>query len=185
MAQQTPASGLAPYCSPAQMLDFVDIRTIAQLLSDGQVPISEAEALTSQRLVNILMSASGHVESACMVGSRYVINPYANPPINDLAALNGNSQMLLIQLVAGIACWLLWMRRPSFAPRIQLPGVAEIAKEMLGQLERGEAIFGTVEAQTSGVLSDYVEKTADVERRRLVEEIARPFFGTRSRELNG
>ncbi len=141
---QTVISGASAYCTPQQFLDRYDLRTVGRLLSDdGKSTLNQMQLLASPILASFLMEASGEVETVCLQGGRYT-------PA-DLAALAGtNHGMTLAGLVADLAMWRLWRRRPSKDDKA--PASVEDARDLLQRLGDGEAIFGFQETADAGVL---------------------------------
>ncbi len=190
----TIASGTSPYCTPAQALERLDVRTCGQLLSDTGTPLTQSQVLASSTFNDLLMQSSGMVEAYAMRGGAYTINPLFTPPRNDLAAIaagvlvNGvatpsNQSNLLAGIVAGILLMFLWERRPNPKPGEKPPGAAERAMGFLEELGNGVAVFGTVENQAAGVMSDTVEVARDVEVRGGLLINSERFWGRRSNRI--
>lgn len=176
----TPASGNAPYAFASDFLARCDIRSAAQLLSDDGVPLTAPQVLASSILTDLLAESSGEVESACLVGGRYMIDQSSTPPVNDLAALTGNAQRMLVGLVCTLTMMKLFLRRPDRAPPDYKPG--EIASKRLESLEEGTAVFGTLEAQAAGVLGLTIDSPQVIEDRQSPVITGRPFFGRRNNQ---
>jgi len=179
----TYASGGSAYATNADMQIRYDERTLGQLLSDDKAMLGSAEVAASATLTALLQQASGMVEAAACRGERYVIT--ADGTRNDLASLTGNSKQLLAGLVCDLAMWLLWNRRPAMRPKGDMPGQTAVAMEFLDRLVKGDAVFGVIEAEEAGNVSDVVE-TADIPTKRLDLSIAADrLFGRRLNRLNG
>lgn len=176
----TPASGTTPYAQPSDMLNRYDARSLGKLLSDTGAEMDQGDIPTSTVLTALLQQASGLIESACVVGMRYNINPQASPPINDLAALTGNSQQLLIGLVCDLTYWYLWNRRPHRERKSELPAQVEMAFDWLDRLRNGEAIFGLLENIQASVVSDVYETPQTIAQRNGVVFQAERYFGIRA-----
>jgi hypothetical protein len=145
---------------------------VADFLSDvGTRDVAGAAGSTV--LATLLKQASGEVEAACLKGNRY--------RVADLQALTGNSLEMLRGLVAALALGLLVRRRPDLR-RGPFPQ-AEEARQELGRLAAGEAIFGLQEVADAGEASHEAEDAADVEARNLSSYQARRFFGRRGNRL--
>lgn len=181
----TPASGSAPYCDNSAIQLRADYRTLAQLLSDSGTPLTQSQVTSSTLLTTILQQASGIVEASAIVGARYKIDPTTTPPRNDLATLTGNSKEMLVGLVADIALWILWNRRPRINPGEKPPGQWEQAQEMLKALRNGEMVFGFVDVQDAGNMYITTESAAVVERRQGISLEASRFFSRRNNRLHG
>jgi phage gp36-like protein len=183
----TPSSGSTAYATPNDMVAYYDFRSVGELLTDDNVTqVLIPNAITgagplNTLLLKLLMAAAGLIEAACTKGGNYVINVTAIPPVNDLAALTGNSKEMLTEMNCDLTMWKLWKRRPTLAPR-ELPVDVRAALENLDRLEKGEWIFGILEKQAAGALSDYVETPTDVYNRNGVVFQARKIFGRRSNQ---
>lgn len=145
---QTPNSTATPYCSAAVLFQFHDWQQIADMLRDGESPrptkmrLLDATSTEGAQLVNMLLAASGELESACQVGARY------SPA--DLAALTGAGLLRLKKLTADLAFWLICeFRQPATADPKSIPGAAK-ALEALEQLKDGKRIFSFTESGTAG-----------------------------------
>ncbi len=176
----TPASGNSAYATIADFLARCDVNTVAQLLSDTKVPLTAAQVAVSATLTDLLQEASGEVEASATVGQRYRIDLNATPPINDLAALTGNSARYLAGMVCTLALGKLYDRRPS--RKQEEPQSCKIAREKLLALEEGKAVFGLIENQEAGNLQITIDSPAVVQQRRGPVVIASRFFGRRSRQ---
>lgn len=167
------ASGTDPYCSVDQLVGFVDERAVRQLLSDTDAPYA-GDLTESTVLASILRRSSGEVESAACAGQRYLIDDTRN----DLADLTGNSAEFLAGLVADLAFFRLWSRRPN--NDLKLPASCEQAQEFLERLRLGERVFGNLEDQEAAAISADQESASDVLARGGPTVIAERFFGVRS-----
>lgn len=173
----TAASGAASYCSVAVCLEFYDYRTVADLVSDDGARHTLASLTADVNLNAVLQAASGRVESACFRGNKYLINPTAVPPINDLLTLTGNSQFLLQKLVADLAFGFLFERRPQIDS--EPPMSYQLAMKTLDDLESGKLVFGLVENMAAGHSSHYTEGTLDQMGRNTATRRAHRYFGRR------
>lgn len=139
----TPNSGSAPYLTPALFLTIVDLSLVQQLWLDGQdrtTPVpSQATLLTDPLVAFCLAAASGKVESAAVKGGKYAPS--------DLAALTGNSQALLQELVSVFAFeFLRRKRRSAFPP---LPEYEDAVKT-LEAIGNGDAVFSFAQIEAAG-----------------------------------
>lgn len=175
----TPASGTSPYCSTAQFVEFVDTRNVQDLLSDSGAPVTAGALATNATLLLQLGAASGKVEASATAGGFYVIDPNSTPPRNDLSALTGNSSNYLAWLVAQIAWYLVWARRPSSG---EPPPTYEMAQEDLELLRNGRTIFGILENQAAGQVNVVQESPAVWDNRMGPVTLAREYFGTRTKD---
>lgn len=156
----TPASGETSYALQADFTVRYDWRSAAQLLSDTETTLTQAQVEASATLLTLLEEASGEVESATLVSNRYVLNDTQN----DLDDLTGNSLEHLKGIVCTLAAEKLYRRRPDLLAKIA-PQV-EAAREQLDLLRHGERIFGTVEHAAAGLPGHHTETMADEEERR-------------------
>ena len=180
---QTPASGLTAYATVADVQARADQRSLLQWLSDTDIPLTSLSSSTA--LPALLAQASGLVEAACLVGSRYQINNNTTPPVNDLLAIQNsgtNASALLAGLVVDLTVYLIWLRRPARQARAAMPLQTDVAFKLLDDLRDGKMLFGTLENQASGVVSDYVMTGQDWLHQNLTVVQARPYFGTRCRD---
>lgn len=173
---QTPVSGDSAYITAAELLLFVDYRTLSDLCTDTDGPrplktdFSDATTDLGAKTQAILKAASGYVEMACLNGGRYTPD--------DLAALTGNQAQALKKLVANLALWDFYTRRPDTT--MPEPPQAVEANRILDAVAAGEKIFGTQQAMDAGRLELTVETPIDVENRNLVTFQAERMFGRRA-----
>lgn len=174
----TAASGSQPYCTVDQFFAFRDERSVRQLLSDTGAAVT-GELSDNAQLATLLSAASGKVESAACLGQRYVIDSETN----DLASLTGNSAAFLAKLVADLAFFDLWKRRPNPTAQQRMPPECEEAEKFLERLRLGERVFGVLESHEAAHVQANVETAARVVERNGVTVIADRFFGTRRNRL--
>ena len=136
----TPASGDAPYCTPAEFLAFRDANQVGGLVSDAGVQVTYAGLLAHPTLLAHLAAASGDLEMACVQGARY------SPA--DLAALTGNGRAALAKLVGALACGSLLARRN--VPAAQVPAEVLAARETLEKLANGELVLPFLQVEQAG-----------------------------------
>lgn len=128
------------YATPADLILRVRPETIADLVSDGPVRVTEDELETNDRLLAALDSASGEMDAALRVGNRYTTAA--------LAALTGNSLAYRKQICGELA-WAILLRRNGS------PGEAESASKKaeaaLESLRKGVNIFDLAENAEAGL----------------------------------
>jgi hypothetical protein len=180
---QTPSGTATPYCSVSQLFDFHDVEMVGDLLREGADPrpsrarIADSATPSAEytRLNRLLLSASGKVETACLVSNRYLPE--------DLAALTNSGAARLQKLVADLTFWELMQRKQPTAARLEnVPGALQ-AEEELERLRKGERVFGLVESGNAGLpsISDpdpsqmYSAPTQEASR----------FFGTHGQRRRG
>lgn len=167
----TPVSSSTSYCSGAQFTDFNDWRSAAELLSDAGVRLAtESEVQSSARLNRLLLRASGWVESACLVGSKYT-------PA-DLQAVDGASAEFLAGLVADLTMAFLWRRRPHLDKAVP-PQFVE-AEAILQRIRNGERIFALQETMNAGLPGIEDWTLQDLEDEARTTFLARNYFGVRA-----
>lgn len=166
------------YATAADLFRFKDWNQIADWCSDTGIrptkpalldPTSPVGAVVAE----MLLAASGEVESACLVGKRYT-------PA-ELASLTGSTKRLLTAIVCALALYSAASRRnPLTAPK-EVPGY-QAAKEQLDLLRKGEAVFGLAPQMEAAVGPSVVPMVATdgSDARRTVTQ-ARRFFGDRDR----
>ncbi len=177
----TPASGDSAYATIAQFLTRYDVRTVSQLLSDTNKPLTPAQVGASTDLTELLQECSGEVEASCTVGGRYLIDPTATPPINDLASLTGNSQKYLVGLVCTLCMGKLYDRRPD--RKSEEPKSCEAARKKLEAMEEGKAVFGILENALAGTLNNSIDSPRTYDNRRTTVVLANRFFGRRVQQF--
>jgi len=169
---QTPLSGAAAYCTAAQFVEFFDVRTAGDYLSDTGQRLPPPDVIASTILATLLKTASGRMESQLVRGGRYTPD--------DLNALTNNGVAFLRQLVAGLTAFYLWMRRPTKFMKDDMPGISKIALEDVDMLGNGLEILPFSEAAKAGRINHHVTTAAEVNDRGLAEVGARRFFGRRN-----
>jgi phage gp36-like protein len=171
----TPNSNATAYAAPADLFARYDPRVIADLCGDlgsrvGGSPNPNLTTLAANTAITTALSvASGWVEAACLKGERY--------GTADLAAANGNSQALLVQLVCDLAMGELWKHKHLRHPAEAWYGEA---KGLLLALAEGELIFAFLEAEQAGLAVDDRETSQDVDARYLTTRQAYRLYGRRA-----
>jgi phage gp36-like protein len=166
------------YATVADLFNFKDWRQIADWCTDTEIrptrpALSDPTTPVGAVVAELLLSASGEVESACLVGKRYT-------PA-ELASLTGSTKRLLVAVVCAITLYRAAERRnPLTAPK-EVPGY-QAAKEQLELLRKGEAVFGLSQQMEAGIgpsVTPLVSTDGSDERRTVSQ--ARRFFGDRDR----
>lgn len=167
------------YASSDDLIKRYDVRTVCELLSDTNTPVTASSLSSNTSLSALLLGSSGWLESACTVGNRYAIT--------DLAGLAGASLEMLKDLVCGFTMFQLWSRRPARMAQMELPAMAGLAMDMLDKLREGERIFGILEvAQAGNNPTPYLMTTSDlITGRNPISQQARNFFGDRGENHAG
>ena len=177
----TLATSAAAYATPAQLLKLVDWRLVADWCSDrdGSRPtrasLKDPTSPAGSVLAEVLLAASGDVESNCLRGGMYTVA--------DLQALTtGAAGGDLRAMVAGCAVLRLAGRRSPVAGKLDDLPLASWTQEKLRALRVGEQVFGLVDQIAAGAAMEATEfVTSDpADTNRTVNAAAR-YFGNRSR----
>ena len=164
----TPSGGSSSYATVADFKLRYDIRALGQLVKDDNT-IAPGTALDSDAVIAFeLQAASGLVESACQVGSRY------NP--EDLQSLSGNSRAFLVSIVCDLAYGSLRQRRGY--PEEYTPAYKEALRQ-LQLLQSGESIFPFQQAEDAGLASNRLRSFAEKLRQPWASAHLRRAFGQR------
>ncbi len=174
---QTPLTTATPYLTATQLFNYCDLRTLGDWLSDtgnrlGGTDPDPTLIAASPVLAELLMAASGELETVALVGGRYTPD--------DLAALTGAGAAKLREVVAGLVLRRIFRRRPMKAPpRLE---VVEDAEQWMDALSQGARIFSTQEAADAGIPETPIDSPDDARARMLSSTIARRFFGRRMKD---
>lgn len=157
-----------------------------QLVSDSGTPFTAGSLPTIPALQALLQEASGMVESAACVQGRYLITPTQND-LQQIYTSNTNTAQTLIGLVCALAYFLIWDRRPEWLTNSpdQIPARVKLAMDMLDHIRDGEAVFGVLEIEEAGILSDVIESESQVLKRNGTVTVARALFGPRVMDMQG
>lgn len=166
---KTVLTSATSYLPASEFVKRHDARVLGDLLQDADARVPAISLPTDPNLAEILLDASGAVESACLRGGRYI-------PA-DLAALTGAGLRFLYRIVDGVAFAMCWERR---YPDRELPAWCKFSFDALDALSRGERILSFQEAADAGRLTHKVETQSDLEKRCGVAIQADRFFGIRS-----
>ena len=134
---------MTAYATSADLLDFVDARTVGDLLSDTGDPVTTVGIASDTTLPVLLQAASGQVEAACGTSDLYT-------PVQ-LAALTGNSQSLLKQLVCTLALVALVRRRPEKYGSKHWQNIRKETEEYLDRLRDGQRLFDDPSKREAGL----------------------------------
>jgi hypothetical protein len=177
----TLATSATSYATPTQLLRLVDWRLVADWCSDrdGSRPtrasLKDPTSPAGSVLAEVLLAASGDVESNCLRGGMY--------SVADLQALvSGAAGGDLRAMVAGCAVLRLAGRRSPVSGKLDDIPLAKWTQEKLAALRVGEQVFGLVGQIEAGAAMEATEfvssDPADVNR---TVNAASRFFGNRSR----
>lgn len=170
---QIPDSGLTPYCSPAELLNYYDARQLGDLVNDTNNQVSPSGLLTDPVIAEALAMASGTVEMACLMGERY--------EAADLYALTGNAAASLRKLVADIAYPMIRRRRGY----LEDPPVQYIeAVATLELLRTGTIIWPFLESEQAGLNATRQRTLADDLNAGLLSAALPRIFGIRQAYKN-
>ena len=132
---------MASYASAADLVNFADEQTVKDLLSDTGTYTGTLS--TDTKLTALLQAASGAVEAACGVSNLYMPT--------DLAALTGNTQVLLKELVCQLTLVLLVRRRPEKYGNEYWQAIRKEAEDYLDRLRKGERLFDDANKRQAGL----------------------------------
>lgn len=132
--------------------------------------LSDSSTVEGGNLYAILMDASGDVEMAALNGERYTPT--------DLQTLTGNSLSALKRLVADIAIWRCYQRRPDLNQ--PMPQQSQVAANLLNALASGERVFGLQEVVDASHLDMTTDQPEDVVTRNGMVVFAEEMFGRRN-----
>lgn len=152
---------MASYATPANMLSRFDKRLIGGLVSDTGTEVAEGDLPTNAVLLELLADASGEVESALTVGERY--------SADQLAALTGNSQKLLIRLVCEIT-WLNLVGRRGEKYTEDYEAMRKAAGDRLNRLRKGENVFNIQATLEAGNIHVTGPSTVAIEQLQLMRD---------------
>jgi phage gp36-like protein len=167
----TPSEGMAPYATPDDFRKFYDARALGMLADDTNAAVDPGGLSGDAVIAMMLARASGDVESACMVGSRY------EPA--DLQALAGNGRALLVGLVCDLAYGYLRQRRGLPDPHGEAYG---IALKTLDELSEGKKIFPFAQSEQAGLAQNRDLIASEIDRHPYASRRLRRAFGRRLRD---
>ncbi len=121
------------YCSSAELMQFIDQRDIADMVTDNNVRPTYDMLLVDPNVSLALAAATGQITSYAQIGQRYT-------PAQ-LLALTGDDAAILKMMCAWLAFGILVTRRSRDAE--QYPAWRD-AKEMLMQLRQGVTLFNVL-----------------------------------------
>lgn len=134
-----------PYCPAANATDFIDVRRLAQLLSDTGTPIDVTLVPTNPRLLIHLNLASNRIDAALLEARRYAAD--------DLSYTADQPQGIILRwLCANLAFGSILGRRKETQPEwASLAEDVETAQAMLENYRLGKAILPTVDPATGKI----------------------------------
>lgn len=169
----TLVSGSSPWCSGAQFLVRYDVRTVAECLSDTDVPLDLATVATNAKLAAFLQASSGKFESAVLMKKAYTLDDLAV-----LTAPGSNMREWIAEIIADLTAPKVLGRRfiefPDYKERLKE------AQDVLAELAEGKRIFGIAAVIDAGTLDSKVETPADVELRNMITLQSGRYFGRRA-----
>jgi hypothetical protein len=126
---------MAVYCDADKLTRYFDERTIRDLLSDTGQPVAAGSASLAAdvKLLEILKSASGRLEAACLISENYTLE--------ELAAMSENSKALAAEICANLAMAMLMRRRPERYKAETIVAMSKDAEDYLQQLRNGARLF--------------------------------------------
>lgn len=168
----TPNGSLTSYISNEEFLTRKDWRTVGQLVNDDGTQMSHANLLTSTVLQTILEESSGEVESALVASARY--------SAQDLQSTNGVSREYLKGIIADIAMWRLFGRRPAPGPPETATLLNEEAWKKIEKLSNGEVVLSFQQVQEAGVPTNEFMTTPELKELNLFSDSCGRSLGIRN-----
>ncbi len=178
-------TSIYPYCNIAIFLEKFDYRTVGDYLSDTDQRLTPIEITNSTVLLHLLLEASGYVESLAQKGTRYShddlflianLDPIGGQP---KSPTNATAQMMY-GIVAGIAMFYLWERRPLRLSEHKMSRRSEWALMMTEALGNGDAIFGLLEVAEAGLPTPQFMTPQQIRYRNFTSNQAQRYFGDRA-----
>lgn len=160
------------YCTPAQLLQFIDDRLIGDLIYDNGVRATQTQILTDSNVILALSTASGQINSAALTAQRYTVA--------ELNGLTGDDQNLLIMMTAWLAFGILCQRRGRPAennPQVQVSYKETL--ELLNQLRRGDTLFNVAGNVAVGVANEMFMTNAQWQAVNTLRSATPKYFPTR------
>jgi len=133
---------MAAYATSADMVNRFDERTLKELVSDDDTPVTSLS--TDTKMTSALDDATGTIKAALFVGRQY------DP--DDLTNLTGESQAFLKRLCCEIALSYLLRRRPEKYGKASKE-VRDGVEEVLEQIRKGVRVLD-IEANLAAGLPD-------------------------------
>lgn len=158
------------YATVANWLTYCDTQIVGDLITDDEDETglrkrpTRDEILASEIAAEILLAASGEVDSALRVGKRYTPD--------QLAGLTGNAAAKLRKMTCDIATAVAMDRRPERVTGEIADRYYDKAAKSLKELRGGEAIFGLDDETdvTAGLMSNSGPTSLDVQDRNHLPE---------------
>lgn len=183
MPQQIESS-TSSFCSAQELFHFIDPRQIADLLRDDDEAtkptvsnMTDSGNAYGAKLLALLRSGSGEVESACLPRGQYSV-----ADLEAIAASSTNAGHYLKRITAGCTILAAFGRRHSASGSKPEDYVAVLqAHEALERLRVGERVFGLAGNISAGTGTKAIEFVNQSEHASRVVNEARRFFGNRTR----
>lgn len=158
---------MAALATADDLIARYDERDIRDLVKDDGTAASGS--LTANTLVlAALTSASGHVLAAAANSQNYTET--------DLAALTGNAQALLVDIVCQLAMVRLHRRRANNLNHEVFKALNEEAEAYLDMLRKGQRIFPVEAHQAAGLPTIGGPTAVDYERMNLITSRTKHFY---------
>lgn len=141
----------APYLTPSELVQHVDVRLVADLVSDTGSRVgssTDTAAMLAALAANAVLlakinAACGELESMALRGQVYT---QAN--LAQIASSGTMAAVYMKQLLSHLTVCRLWQRRADKGP---VPKIYESAIEEVKNLGTGQAIFGTLQHEQAGL----------------------------------
>jgi hypothetical protein len=169
---QTLTSSTTTLCPVSEFLKRVDRAAVALLASD--MPGFPADNLeTDGNVLAALLTATGMLESAVMMGGKYSAEDLAL-----LKATTCGAQGLMFGIISDLAWVVLFKRRPNM--NAQPPASLKQSMEWLDMLAGGKRIFAFQQATDATIMERVDSEASDIEARNGVVFQAEAYFGRRA-----
>ena len=144
------------YANGVDLVARYDVDLIRDLITDRE-EVTRDQVSSHINVVTALEDASGEVEVALLSGGSYTVE--------QLEALDGNSQAHLKKIVCALAMAALHERRPEAAEREYIEALTKSGRDAIRALRNGENVFGIAENIDAGIIEVTSPTVSDVRRR--------------------
>lgn len=158
------------YATPADLIARKSASTLGALASDSGAEVAAGELATNSKILAALISASGAVEAALLVGGRY--------SVSDLTGLPTNAAGYLKQIVCDIAMAYLYARKPTYSSD-DYKAALDLQETHLERLRKGQNIFNIDQVIDAGAPSVASPSVAEIQSQLLIRDRAYRYYPPR------
>lgn len=155
---------MAAYATAADLIARKSSATLGALASDSDTEVAEGSLASDPKITAALLSASGAIESALVVGGRYTAA--------QLASLGTNANAYLVHMTCEIAMAYLYARKPTFFSD-EYKAALDLQDTYLERLRKGQNVFNIDENVAAGAPSYASPSVAEVDSLGLIVDRAR------------